>query len=88
MTKKILNLIFAILVFASLTSAQTAEVTVSLNEHFFDALLDAIFKNFDAPEFPLAENNSKFSVQDSKSAILSFRKSDAPTRNPKFKIQN
>jgi hypothetical protein len=36
-----------------------AEVTVSLNEQFFDSLLDAIYKNFDAPEFPLARNSPK-----------------------------
>ncbi len=56
MMKKVSSLMLAILMFASFAGAQTAEVTVSLNEQFFDALLDAIFKNFDAPEFPLAEN--------------------------------
>jgi hypothetical protein len=70
MTKKVFSLIFAILICASLGKAQTAEVTVSLNEQFFDALLDAIFKNFDAPEFPLAENNPKSKVQSPKSSVL------------------
>ncbi len=35
MTKKILSLVFAVLMSVSLTNAQTAEVTVSLNEQFF-----------------------------------------------------
>ncbi len=56
MTKKVLSLIFTILMCVSLSKAQTAEVSVALNEQFFDALLDAIFKNFNAPEFPLAAN--------------------------------
>ena len=62
MTKKILSLISIVLICASLTKAQTAEVSVALNEQFFDALLDAIFKNFNAPEFPLAKNNSTFKM--------------------------
>lgn len=70
MTKRILSLFFVILMGVSFGKAQTAEVTVSLNEQFFDALLDAIFKNFDAPEFPLAENNPKSKVQSSKSAAM------------------
>ena len=56
MTRKFSSLIFIILMCASLAKAQTAEVSVALNEQFFDALLDAIFKNFNAPEFPLAGN--------------------------------
>jgi hypothetical protein len=88
MTKKIFSLIFAISMFVSLTNAQTAEVKVSLNEQFFDSLLDAIFKNFDAPEFPLAENGSKFKVQSSKSSLLSFSEGNTPIQNPKSKIQN
>lgn len=71
---KILSLIVSILIFASFTRAQTTEVSVALNEQFFDALLDAIFKNFNAPEFPLAKNNSKFQVPNSElpSAAFSF----------------
>lgn len=57
--KKILSFIFSILLFASFAKAQTAEVTISLNERFFDALLDAIFKNMNPPEFPLAELREK-----------------------------
>ena len=67
MTKRVLSLIIAVLMCASFAKAQTAEVTLSLNEQFFDALLDAIFKNFDAPEFPLAENSPKSEVRSPKS---------------------
>ena len=62
MKKKVLSSIFSVLLLASLANAQTAEVSVALSEQFFDALLDAIFKNFNAPEFPLAQNNPKSEV--------------------------
>src|SRR3954454_14341538 len=42
----------------SLASAQKAEVTLSLNEAFFDSLLDSMYKNFDPPQFSLAQNNA------------------------------
>ncbi len=87
MTKKFLSLIFVMAACASFARAQTAEVTVSLNEQFFDALLDAIFKNFDAPEFPLAKNSPESRVQSQKSA-LSFAGSDSAIQNPKSTIRN
>ncbi len=65
MKRKLASLIFSVLLFAAAANGQTAEVSVALNEQFFDALLDAIFKNFNAPEFPLAKNDSKFRVKDS-----------------------
>ena len=64
--KKVISLVFSIVLFVSLAKAQTAEVAVSLNEQFFDTLLDAIFKNFNPPEFPIARNSSKFQVPSSK----------------------
>ncbi|MBX7055928.1 MAG: hypothetical protein K1X36_13320 [Pyrinomonadaceae bacterium] len=39
-------------------NAQRAEVTVSLNEQFFDALLDSIYQNFDPPEFSVAASRN------------------------------
>ncbi|MBA3335108.1 MAG: hypothetical protein H0T08_05800 [Acidobacteria bacterium] len=56
--KFFLSVVLSILLFVPMTNAQTTEVTVSLNEQFFETLLDAIFKNFNAPEFPLAQRNS------------------------------
>lgn len=88
MMKKVFSLIFAVLMSVSSANAQTAEVTVNLNEQFFDSLLDAIFKNFDAPEFPLAENGSKLKVQSSRSPILSFGVNNNSIQYPKSKIEN
>lgn len=75
---KVLSVIFAVLLFASFANAQTADVSVALNEQFFDALLDAIFKNFDAPEFPLARNDSGVEVE----------KSEFQAVNSRFQNQN
>ncbi len=43
---------------ASFTSGQKASVTISLDERFFDALLDSVFQNFALPEFNIAEQLS------------------------------
>ncbi len=88
MIKKVLITAAAILIFAAMGKAQTAEVTVSLNEQFFDALLDAIFKNFNPPEFPLAVNNQNFVIQNPKSTILSFSDENLIIHNPQSTIQN
>lgn len=54
--KKILSLFFSFLVFVSFAKAQSAEVMVSLNEQFFDAVLEATFKNLKQPDFPLSDS--------------------------------
>lgn len=56
MTKKILTAFFTVILLAGFADAQTAEVKMSLNEQFFDALLDSLFQNSAAPEFPLSQN--------------------------------
>jgi len=43
----------AVFMFFSTANAQRAEVTVILNEAFFDAILDAAFQNFDPIEFQI-----------------------------------
>ena len=53
--KKILTAIFSIIIFISFAQAQSAEVMISLNEQFFDAVLDATFKNLKQPDFPLSD---------------------------------
>lgn len=49
---------FILFSFISLTSAQKAEVTISLNEQFFDAALEAIFQHGGPLEFSIAEKRS------------------------------
>lgn len=51
-------LISTLLTFAVGASAQrTTEITISLNEQFFDSLIDAIYQNSPAPEFQLSQND-------------------------------
>lgn len=56
MYKRALLIGLAIILLFSAASAQRAEVTVGLNEAFFDALLDSAFQNFNPPEFSMVEN--------------------------------
>lgn len=83
MKKKIVSLVLAIVIFSSMANGQTAEVSVTLNEQFFDTLLDAIFKNFNAPEFPLASSDSKFSNES-----LAFKQKDSLWLSKSFRRTN
>ncbi len=56
MNRHIFAAVIAIVLLASAASAQRAEVTISLNEAFFDALLDSVYQNYDPPEFSIAGN--------------------------------
>lgn len=47
--------VLAVCFFTLAATAQRAEVTLSLNEGFFDSLLDTVFQNFDPPQFPLRD---------------------------------
>ena len=77
MTKKIFSLFLAIFCFASFAAAQRGEITISLNEQFFDALLDALLDDSTSPlEFPIASSDSKFKVQSSKSSALNFNETN------------
>lgn len=84
--KKFYRLVFLLGLFASFVQAQSAEVTVSFNEKFFDALLDAIFKNLNAPEFPLAKNIGQPPLEEKRlSANQAYRnnfESFAKMKNP------
>lgn len=53
-SKSIVTAIVAVFLLVSSAAAQRTEVTISLNEQFFDTLLDAIFQNSPPPEFPLS----------------------------------
>ncbi len=88
MINKILSLVLVILTSAALANAQTAEVSITLNEQFFDKLLDAIFKNFNAPEFPLAASSQKSKIQSPKSLVFGFDERESKIDYRKSKIQN
>jgi len=48
----------AVFLFATAAVAQRAEVSVSVNEVFFDSLLDSMYQNFDAPKFSVGGETS------------------------------
>lgn len=54
--KRVLISLLAVVLFASIANAQKAEITISLNEQFFEALLDAMFQNAAPPEFAISQN--------------------------------
>jgi hypothetical protein len=59
------SLVLALLVFfATSICAQKAEVTVSLNEPFFDALLDSMYQNFETPQFPITNSGGSASCSE------------------------
>jgi hypothetical protein len=53
-TTRTLCLLLIIGLSVSSISAQTAEITITLNEPFFDAIIDAIFQYAAPPEFPIS----------------------------------
>jgi len=84
MPKKFFNLLFIFCLFTTFAKAQQAEVTIQLNESFFDALLEALFKNTNPPEFPLSVQSPKSKVQSPKSSAFSFTEDS----NPQSQIPN
>ena len=55
---KLQVLLLSIFLFVSTAAAQKTEITISFNEQFFDALLDAVFQYAAPPEFPLAQTRT------------------------------
>ncbi len=55
--QRILSTCIAAFLFCSVVSAQKPEVTISLNETFFDSLLDAVFQNAAPIQFSIAAND-------------------------------
>lgn len=52
---KFVVLVLVALFATTAAPAQRAEVTISLNEALFDALLESVFQNYDPPQFPIAQ---------------------------------
>ena len=57
MYQRLFTAFLAVFLLFSAANAQKAEVTISLNEAFFDALLDSVYQNFNPPEFSIARNS-------------------------------
>jgi len=60
--KKFLGAFLAIFLLITIVPAQKTEITITLNEQFFDVLLDAIYQNGGMPDIPLAQNSKREEV--------------------------
>jgi hypothetical protein len=56
--KRVCALAALVVLASSMANAQKASVTISLDEAFFDALLNSIFQNFGPPEIAIAQHES------------------------------
>lgn len=70
MKKIIHSALLVAALFSASVSAQEAEVRITLDEQFFEALLEAVFKNLNEPKVPLSKNGSGKSDVDSRSAYV------------------
>ena len=79
-----------VFLFCSTVLAQKAEVTVSLNEAFFDALLESVFQNFDPLEFTIADGGINYEAAEARRTSVSrFERASSfafqrPTGHSKF----
>lgn len=77
MYRRLLAASLTILIIVSAASAQRADITINLDEAFFDALLDSVYQNFDPPEFTVGqkfgrENRTSDDVQGLREPIPAF----------------
>lgn len=82
MYRHIYTVCVAVFLLFTAANAQKAEVTINLNEAFFDTLLDSVFQNFDPPEFSIATVSPKSKVRSPKSFVFGY------TANQKSKIKD
>jgi len=73
MMKSTIGIIFVLLIAVFSAQAQRPEVTITLNETFFDGVLDALFQNAGPIEFSIASNGTQNTQQPRQ--VLSFRES-------------
>lgn len=59
MKKKIISLLIVIFATFQITNAQTTEIKISLNEQFFEALLEAVFTHLNEPSVPIAQKKER-----------------------------
>jgi hypothetical protein len=74
--KTILLFVIFLLTFSVQAQAQRADVSITLNEQFFDAFLETIFKNFKPVDFSLAKNGVKNKASEVKFENASYRRGE------------
>jgi hypothetical protein len=89
MTKKrALAAIVTVFLSVSAAAAQKTEITISLNEQFFDALLDAIYQNSPPPEFQLSSKSGPPAVAGGLTEVSSFSHAGSTLSAPQSNISN
>ncbi len=73
MLSRTIYTVFAVCLFVSAAAAQKAEVTISLNEPFFDALLDSVFLNYEPPQFSIASAGRNDDATSSALSLFAYR---------------
>lgn len=84
--KRVCALAVMVVLASSMANAQKASVTISLDEAFFDALLNSIFQNFGPPEIAIAQHESDRPISSISSRGNSFAGSPATACNQTIKI--
>ncbi len=74
--------------FASFAKAQTAEVTIQLNEQFFDTLLDSLFQNGGSPEFPISSLQVEEKMRNGDEEKVLIVNANYENQKPKTNDQN
>jgi len=68
--------LFSLCFALSASAQQKTEVTISLNEQFFDSLIDAIYQNSPAPEFQLSSDQAQRTKQTAGNSFTSKSSAD------------
>lgn len=82
MKKKIISLIIVILATSNFVNGQTTEIKISLDEQFFDTLLEAVFTNLDVPGVPLSSVNRDNESETAFQNISYYKKSSESDKSP------
>jgi hypothetical protein len=69
--KSVFSVFVVLVLCTSFAAAQKTEITISLNEQFFDALLDAVYQNSSPIEFSIASSGAADRRQNS-SSVAAF----------------
>ena len=84
MKKNLTVILLIFTLFSAVKAQQNAEVTITLNEKFFDVLLDAVFTNLQNPSFPLSELQDTKELQ--QKDVLAFTKNGGNSSIKDFKV--
>lgn len=80
-----LTIAFALLFLSSAAFGQRADVTVSLSEKFFDALLDGVFRHAQPPSFPISGGEAPSGDSGCRESVTLLRETDGTPTSVRFR---